>query len=427
MIHASGLALRRRKVWLNTFFCLLALLSTAMGLAACAGSDDGKIHLTLWYWNRSISDNLIAQVNKQFPNIVLDAQKITDYDNKVRTSMAAHSGVPDIMGINSNISTYFPDEDQFFDLNSLGANDVQSQYLAWKWNLGIAPDGKMIGFPMDTGPTALFYRTDLFEKAGLPTDPEQVSAQLKTWDDYINAGAKLKQATNNKSFMFDNIGTVYGQMLGQSAKQYFDKSGTYLGDQSHIKAMWDEAIKTYKAGVDGKVPMWGTSWNQGVSNGYIASFVGAVWMKQVLQDAAPDTKGKWRIARAPGGDGNSGGSFLAITKYCQHPKEAFEVIKWLQSPTNQVAGYKDLQLYPSALDSLNDPALHQKEDFYGGEDTQDVFGVAVKNVPSFYSGPYDGIAGTAITDQLSLVEYQGKDPGQAWNDAQAATQRGLLR
>ncbi len=418
-----------RTITLRSVLSVLLFLSVFMTLAACGenANASGKVQLKLWYWNRSIDDDLIAAVNKQFPNIELRAEKITDYDNKVRTSMAGHYGVPDIMGINDNIATYFPAEDQFIDLRTLGADDVKSQYLEWKWNLGVTPDGKMIGFPMDTGPTALFYRADLFEKAGLPSDPAAVAAQFKTWDDYLQAAVKYKEATNGKSFMIDNTNTVYNQILAQSVKRYFTTSNQYIGNDEHIKQIWNEATKAAQDGVTAKVQNWTPAWNQATNNGQIASFVGASWMKQVLQEAAPDTAGKWRITYAPGGAGNSGGSFLGITKYCQHPKEAFEVIKWLQSPANQVAGYKALQLYPSAISSLDDPALHQKEAFYGGEDTTTIFSDVAKRVPLTYHGPDEGLVGTPFTDQLNLVEFQNKNPDQAWNDAQQTAQRELLR
>src|SRR5581483_4689737 len=403
---------------------LLMLVPLLTTLAACGVTNSGgKIQLTLWYWDRSIDDNLIAQVGKVFPNIQLNAQKISDYDNKVRTAMAGHNGVPDILGINSNVATYYPDEDQFYDLRTLGANDVQSQYLPWKWQLGVAPDGKMIAFPMDTGPTALFYRADIFAQAGLPTDPQQVSAQIKTWDDYLQAAQKVKTATNGKSFLIDNITTVYNQMMAQSARQYFDKSGKYIGDQAYMKQIWDEAVKAHQMDVTAKVPMWTTEWNQAVSQGLIASFVGAVWMKQILEEAAPDTKGKWRIAYAPGGAGNNGGSFLAISKYCQYPKEAFEVVKWLQSPQNQLTGYNELQLYPSTPATFDNQSMYKPEAFFGNEDTTPIFSTIVKQVPIFGVSPDDGAAGTGFSDQLSLMEFQNKNPDQAWKDAQAESQR----
>jgi cellobiose transport system substrate-binding protein len=416
---------------LSSLMCCLVTLPIALG--ACASSPtNGKIHLTLWYWNRSIDDNLINEIGHQvFPNVQLQAIKINDYDNKVRTAMAGHYGVPDIMGINSNIATYFPDEDQFADLRTLGADQVRSEYLPWKWNLGIAPDGKMIGFPMDTGPTALFYRTDIFAQAGLPTDPQQVSARIKTWDDYLQMAAQLKQATHGKSYAVDNLYNLYTQLMAQSPKQYFDRAtGQYIGDQPYMKRIWDETVKATEMGVAANIPNTAsTEENEAQSNGQIAAFVAAVWEKQILAEAAPNTAGKWRIAFAPtltpGTAGNNGGSFLAITKACQYPQVAMQIIEWLQSPQNQLTAYQQIQLFPSAISALDNPSIYHPEAFFGGEDTTRIFAAAAKQVPLFYAGPDDGTANTAFTDQLNLVEFAGKNPNQAWIDAQQEARRAI--
>ncbi|KAF6615885.1 carbohydrate ABC transporter substrate-binding protein, partial [Paenibacillus sp. EKM208P] len=53
-------------------------------------SNEKKITLTLWYWNRSIDDELLAQAEKQFPNIELKTQKIGgDFKAKLKTTLAA--------------------------------------------------------------------------------------------------------------------------------------------------------------------------------------------------------------------------------------------------------------------------------------------------------------------------------------------------
>jgi cellobiose transport system substrate-binding protein len=429
MKRTSMTATHQLEISLRGVLSTILFLSLLMTLAACVAGNNasGKIQLTLWYWDRSIDDKLISEVDQQFPNIDLRAEKISDYDNKLRTSMAGHYGVPDIFGINSNIYTYFPDEDQFVDLRSLGADEVKSEYLPWKWNLGIAPDGKMLGFPMDTGPTAFFYRADIFAKAGLPSDPQAVSAQIKTWNDYLQFAKKVKDATQGKSYIIDSANDgVYGQLMAQSTSTYFDRSGKYIGDQPHIKQMWDLATEAAQMGVTAKTQRYGATWNEAADNGLLAGFVGAVWMKQILQDAAPDTAGKWRIAYVPGSAGNSGGSFLGISKYSQHPKEAFEVIKWLQSPQNQVTAYRDIQLYPSALSALDDPSMHQKEAYYGGQDTTTIFSDTAKHIPLSYAGPENDVAGGAFGDQLTLVEFENKNPEQAWNAAQQEAQRALL-
>jgi cellobiose transport system substrate-binding protein len=397
-------------------------------LSACGGPSGNKTHLTLWYWNRSIDDKLIAQVSQQFPNIVLEADKVTDYDNKVRTAMAGHNGVPDIMGINSNIPIYYPDEDQFVDLNTLGAKDIQSQYLPWKWALGTAPSGRQIAIPMDTGPTALFYRTDIFQQAGLPTDPQAVSQLFQSWDSYLAASAKVSAATNGKSFLTDDIYSLFRMQVYSSKVHYFSPSGQYLGNSPHIKQLWDEAIKAIQTqGAIARDQPFTTDWNQAADTGRIASFVSAVWMKQILEEAATDTKGKWRIARAPGGDGNFGGSFLAVTRYSQHPQEAFEVIKWLQNSQNQITASNDIQLFPSALSALDNPSLGQPEPYFGGQNTTPLFAAAAKNVPLAFSSPYDNTVETELNTQFQLIQSDNKDPNLAWNDAQAAIQRDLLR
>ncbi|GCF11584.1 ABC transporter substrate-binding protein [Dictyobacter arantiisoli] len=423
----NSLSLRFSKA-ARGFLCTLTLFSVLCTLAACtSGTASGKIHLTMWYWNRSIDDSVIAQVGKQFPNIDLTAEKITDYDTKVRTTMAGHNGVPDILAVNANLSTYFPDENQFVDLRTLGSDALKSTYLPWKWNLGTTPTGRQIAIPMDTGPTALFYRSDIFAKAGLPTDPTQVTNTLKTWDDYMQAGDKIKQATNGKVKLIDNIATIYGMVLGQQPLQYADRSGKYIGDGGNVKNAWNTAIKMYQQGNSAEVVNWTNDWNAAISNGTVASFVGAVWMKQPLFEAAANTKGNWRVARTPGGDGNNGGSFLTIPAATTHAKEAYQVISWLQNPDNQLTAYKDLQLYPSALETLNNPALNANEDFFGKENTNAVFAEAAKNIPNFYLDANHDVVGQDFVNALGLVSATNKNPDAAWNDAQIAVQRDLLR
>lgn len=72
-------------------------------------SNGKKITLTLWYWNRSIDDELLAQAEKQFPNIELKTQKIGgDFKAKLKTTLAARSGEPDIVALNDWMVELFP-------------------------------------------------------------------------------------------------------------------------------------------------------------------------------------------------------------------------------------------------------------------------------------------------------------------------------
>lgn len=62
----------------------LGLLILVMIISGCAGnvSTEKTKTLTLWYWNRSLDDELIKSVEKEFPGIRIDAQKSVATSNR---------------------------------------------------------------------------------------------------------------------------------------------------------------------------------------------------------------------------------------------------------------------------------------------------------------------------------------------------------
>ncbi|WP_136605007.1 ABC transporter substrate-binding protein [Paenibacillus dokdonensis] len=409
-------------------FWLLIVVFMVSGCSSNSSNPNQKT-LTLWYWNRGLDDKLIQAVQKQFPDVRINAQKIGgDFKSKLKTTLAAGSSGPDIVAFNDWVTELFPSADRFYDLYELGAKDIEPDYLDWKWQFGVTPEGKMIAMPIDTGPTALFYREDLFSQAGLPTDPEEVHKQMGTWEDYFKAGEKLQQSLGNKVKLTDNIGGIYTQINAQSDKIYFDKKDDFIGENSDssMKKAWDLAVQASQMGLIANANSFTSEWNAAMNNGKIASFVGAVWCKQILMDAAPDTAGKWRVARAPGGDGNNGGSFLAIMKTSKYPKESFEVMKWLMNPENQVTAFKDINLFPSATQALDAPVMKEKEDFFGGQSTGEIFTESARNVkPAYFGSKYANLNGI-VTRELQSVSL-GKDPNTAWDAALKRLKKELLR
>ena len=80
----------------------------------------------------------------------------------------------------------FPD--CFVDLKTLGYTDeIAAKFPDFK-RTELEVDGKAYAMPCDSGPVAMFYRRDFYEKAGV--DP----ASIKTWDDFIAAGKKVMEA-----------------------------------------------------------------------------------------------------------------------------------------------------------------------------------------------------------------------------------------
>lgn len=379
--------------------------------------------LSLWYWDRSISDTILGEVEKTTGH-KLQPQKVpNDYKSKLLTSLAGNAYIPDMCGLNEDVATYFPDADQFWDLNELGAKDVESDYLEWKWQRGLTPDGQLIGFPMDTGPTALYYRQDLFEQAGLPTEPAEVGAAMDTWEKYLDAAEQYKQKTGK--YMIDNVNRIYTQAMSQEGTRYMDEQNKFIGDGPQIKGAFDLAVQAHQRKLAVNAEDWTPDWNAAMSTGTVSSFVGAVWMAEVLKDSAANTAGKWRVAPAPGGPGNNGGSFIAITKASRDPEAAWEVIKWVQNPENQVKAYNEISLFPAAKAGIESPDVLVEDKFFGNQIINEIFGEAAVKVKPVYLSPYDNLIGGPFSEQITNIWAANKNPDRAWDDALAEVNRQL--
>ncbi|MEV6236092.1 extracellular solute-binding protein [Lentzea sp. NPDC051838] len=409
-----------------------ALAATALGAGACSSpttANPGR--LTLWYSTNSVSEKLLADAVRRFPAQKLTPSKVSgELNQRLLAALSGEAYLPDITLLGDGISTYFSAADRFADLNALGAREDEPRYLPWKWQAGRSPDGVQIGFPIDIGPAALYYRHDLFGEAGLPTEPEAVAAALSSWDDYFEFAKRVKDKLPGRYLVTDTK-MVFTYSLAQEKQKYLDRQNRYLADQSQVRRAWDRAVQAFRMGLTAGYA--GSATGEGVdrlaawNNGKEVSFVNASWITGNLKLSAPGTSGKWRVCSPPGGPGNQGGSFLAITKYCPDPHGAYEIVKWLLSPENQAAAYQELGLFPSSPAAFDDPQALAPEEFFGGQVTMEVFGKIAEKVQPVYFSPYDISISDIYTDELTNVESAGKDPDQAWEDAETAVERLLRR
>ncbi|MFC7622924.1 extracellular solute-binding protein [Microlunatus sp. GCM10028923] len=384
----------------------------------------------MWYWKRSVNPTLLEQAAQQIPGTdkKLRADAIGGtFDTKLRTSIAGGSYIPDISGINSNCSLYFPAEEKFLDLRDFGAAEVEQDFYPWKWKLGTTPTGRFCFWPMDTGPTGFYYRSDLFAEAKLPSEPEEVSASMRTWDEWIEVGAKLR--TNSDRAMVNAGKSVFSQFINASAERYFDDQNRplYSNEGSVVRQAWDTAVKAIKAGVSAGIPS-NTSGDQNAAwvSGKTVGNIEAVWWGEILKDTAPDTAGKWRIASQPVKPGNSGGSFLAVPTSCKDPEAAVAFIRWLTTPENQAATFNEIQLFPSSPASFASGSMKDESGFFGDQDGLAFFAEAAKSVPTTFVSTYESQV-TFFGKEIDNIETGGKDPEQAWDDAVNLTDKVLAK
>jgi len=368
---------------------------------------------------------LYDQYMKLHPNVKIEESSVEEeqtYYQALQTHLGAGSGLADIQGIEvGRIADVVGNQaGKWTDLNSLGAADLKSTFYGWKWDAASTKDGAVLGLGTDIGPEAICYRSDLFKQAGLPTDRNQLAQKWSTWQGFIDLGKQYHSHAPKGSTFTDSASGMFNAIIGQSQTQYYDASGNLVYETNPaVKDAWNLATQASAAGITAKLKQFDKPWNAAFANGAFATVACPAWMIGYIKGQAGDgASGKWDVAPLPGGGGNWGGSYLGIPKAGKHQKEAYDLVKWLTAPEQQVTMFTKEQHFPSSVTAASDPAVAKAtEPYFSNAPVGEIYGKAA----SATAVAYNGAGAATIKDQFSnalvSVEQQGKSPDQAWSSA----------
>lgn len=404
---------------------LLATTAVAVGLigfggatsAARVGGDD-SIVLNVWGF-ADLSADLVAQYEAEHPGIDIQT-KISDYDashQTLLTALAAGQG-PDVAQIAVDfMGEFVGNSNAFVDLREFGADEIAGDFLDWRWNAGVAPDGAVVGIPTDVGGMAIAYRTDLFEAAGLPTDRDEVSALWPDWDGYIAAGEQYVAAAGTA--FVDSGKAIFRAVSNQFDMKYYDEEGNLVfADSPGIREAWDYSMAAVAAGLSADVGTFSPEWFAAMGNGGFATLPAPAWMLGVIEQQVPDTAGLWDIATLPGTAGNDGGSFLAIPKNAPHAQEAYDFITWLEAPEQQLALFEALNVFPSTPELYTNPALTGLTNpFFNDAPVGEIYIASVESVAGYPIGPDSRTVEQQFEAAIGRVEQGAQEPEDAWEQA----------
>jgi cellobiose transport system substrate-binding protein len=363
---------------------------------------------------------LYAEYQQSHPNIEI-VESISEYNthhSNLINHLAAGSGAADIEAVDEGFMAQLKARpEQFVNLLELGAGDLEKNYPAFKWKGSLSADGKkQIGLGTDVGGLAMCYRTDLFAKAKLPTDPAAVSALWPTWDKYVETGVKFMAAKTGAAF-FDAATNLYNGQVFQLEKAYYEPgTNDVIADKNPgVKAAWDLTMKAISAGLSGKLVAWQPDWTTAFQKGTFATITCPAWMQGYIKENAPGTAGKWNIAAVPGAAGNWGGSWLTIPAQTKHPKEAYELATFLTAPAQQVRVFKAVGNFPSAIPAMHDPSVEEfKNPFFNDAATGKIFGESAVNLKPQYQGEKHGPIRKAMEDGVTRVEQGRQKPDESF-------------
>lgn len=424
-----------------------ALTSGALLLAGCGSSNDATdtpssaaagtssaaaepvtLNVGLYGTFGMKEAGLYAKYQQLHPNVTIvehSVEQSADYYKALQTHLAAGSGLDDVQGIEIGFvaDVVTNHADQFADFASRpGAEDVKKTFYDWKYETAATKDGKVVGLGTDAGPQAMCFRKDLFAKAGLPTDREELGKMWSTWDGFNDVGKRYEASPTKQadSKFIDSAASIFSSAVYQGELAYDDADGKPVPDSSDgVKTAWTHASSAATAGLTAGLTQFGTQWNSAFANGAFATIACPAWMLSYISSQAGDTAtGLWDVAPLPGQASNWGGSWLGVPTAGKHQQEAMDLVEWLTAPEQQVTMFTEQQHFPSSSTAAADPAVAGATSAYFSDaPIGKIFGDSAGKLRRTPIGPYDTQIQSAFTTALSTVENKGAAPDKAFTQA----------
>jgi lactose/L-arabinose transport system substrate-binding protein len=316
-----------------------------------------------WQWDK-------PEFNKVIEDYVKEASGVTtnglvyggdDVSKKIATSSAAGTGLPDAFKFTSTSLPQLVEMGAVLDITLLVEpyKDLLPK-VAWEM---LTYQGKIYGVAANSPASGLFWRYDICEKYKI--DPDQV----KTWDDFIEAGKKMATDSGGKNFLMYTPAAGIGSTFTAIRQQYRAEILTSdmkvaIGPESQP---WIDALALSKKLLDAKISTvmdeWTEPWYQAIKDGSLASYPIGTWFVETIKQQAPDSTGKWyftpfAVPKA-GMDPytNSGSASCAVSSQSKNVDAAFE---WVKAWTLDPHGTLDIGLKTLGISCISNAALNNE-------------------------------------------------------------------
>jgi N,N'-diacetylchitobiose transport system substrate-binding protein len=335
----------------GAMFALSACGSDDSTSSSGSNADSGSKSATIRVWlngadtPQEARDWLKKTFEEQNPGstLTIEQQEWDGLVEKLTTSLTSEKETPDVVEVGNTQAPTFTTAGAFSDLTGdlaeLGGDDLLQGFVD-----GATIDGKTYAVPYYAGSTYVFYRKDLFEKAG-------ISAVPTTTDEFVADAIKLKKANptpknfsgfwlpgqdwrDGAAFVW-NTGGDFAVADGDAWKGNLSSAESQQGLET-VQKIFKEAsgAPADATEADPVTPFCA---------GEIGMMVRPGWVKGMLEDAekgCPDLAKSVGVFPLPGADGKPapvllGGSDLGISAKSQHQDLAKKALALMLSDDYQ--------------------------------------------------------------------------------------------
>lgn len=338
-----------------------AATAAALMLAGCSSGGDvsgdaGGKDITLWVNGGDTPDALRDYLKTEYADatggtLTIEEQAWGDALAKLTTALPDAENTPDVVEIGNTWAPTFTNAGAFTDLSDmydeLGGDKLLPSFV----EVG-SVDGKEYALPYYFGSRYMFYRKDVWEKAGI-TVPTTLA-------EFNTAAAKLKTDTQSGFYIGgedwrNGVSWVFANG-GELAVKDGDKWKSSLSDAKTIEGLTQLQSLFVDSSLAPVTESDSTPWvninnNETTGAPEAATIMAPGWAHWSIGDASPDPKDATKVVNTwndatfgtfvlPGIDGGvapvfAGGSNIAISAASKNQASAKELMKIIFSPGYQ--------------------------------------------------------------------------------------------
>lgn len=425
----------------------VAISITSVGLSACGGESgepdsaprgEGEgpvqapeepttVSFFSWIGNQPEMQLLAEEFQKEHPTITIEFENVpAEQAAQVLTTRIAGNNAPDVAYVNASDTADYASRGAAVDLqNYIDRSDVvdPDDYVE-AFKTFVTYEDAMWGLPMGGETTGLFYRTDMFEAAGIDAPPA-------TWEQFEQAAAALTDPA---------AGTYGFEMFAPESAYYwypwlYQAGGDLLSEDGEILFTSDEAREAadFYVGLAQYAPpdyLNSNSWDGRVAfaEGQVGMYMAGAWFAGTLSEEFPDIEGKWATAPLPEGPAGCkttiAGDSLVMMDQTDNPDAAWLWMEFLSRPETlaRLTYETEGTLLPPLTSLLEGEAITQEKPILQGFIDLMPCGVA-----SSVANPQFPRIETVLNEELGKAIYGDQSAEDALNNTATQAEAILAR
>ena len=339
---------------------------TVIGLEGCGAAAGNGVTLRFWAMGREgeVVQELVRDFERENPGVHVRVQQIP-WSAAHEKFLTAYVGdaTPDIAQMGNTWMSEFAALGALEPLSpSLGTSTVaESSYFEGIWDTNVI-DGVPLGVPWYVDTRLIFYRRDLFARAGYDRMPD-------TWGEWRKALLAVKRRAGPNGYALFLPPNEYEPLLVMglgTGSPFLSENGTRGAfSEPRFRRAFDFYAGLYRDSLSPPLR------NNEIANiyqefarGYFAAYITGPWNLGEFASRLPDSlQDAWATAPMPGPDGPAsgaslaGGASLVVFRGSKHKAEAWRLVEFLSRPDQQLRFYHLTGDLPARREAWSDSAL----------------------------------------------------------------------